>query len=980
MSASKIGPYEIKNTLRHDRQYALFAAYDPRVREDVVLKLWRKEQISKEFAARVQREAEIINSLNHPAILPLWGFGDLGGNPYIATLEMTGGTLAERLKKGPLPPEQAEQIFLRLAQAVESLHERDIVHGHIQPQHILFDAKGDVYLAWVASLSSQVDFASPEQNDGLAATKASDIFSLGALLLYVFTGKTLDTVRAEELPERYIPLLDKALYETPQDRFGSVRELIMAFKSPAKASGGSSGASSSDDGFDFAAWGLDDDSSQPAAPPLPLLNDDDPFAAWGEEFGETSASTTSPAGNDDPFAAFGAAAASPPPPSRPTPSRQPKTTADPDAEMMALFDFDEEEVTSTAQADPAVPQKRSRQFVYDPGPGDALDEPFPDWLEGEMAGESAEPLLPALDQFMASDQRKDGGYAAGETEKKVRPRSRSLDPRTRRLLLVGIAVFFILLCLIPLAITFLPSLLEPKVTVIATAPAIATETPTPDPNIPTPTATPTPSIRINSPLPDTRVDLGEPIFIDIIITDPVGLRTVTVLVNGQLIGNYTPNGEMVYPITQEWVPDQGGNKRLTVTATNRNGDTITSETILIRVVDETLRQLNAPIWAEIEANVSAIRGLDPLKPVEPELLTRIELIQRYQDNYFTHYTREDAERDVLVFYAFDFVAREYDLYRRYSQYLGENVAGYYDPATEEFVVVNREETMTPLGQLIYAHEFMHALQDQHFQLDILTETTLTTDTNLAVRGLAEGEADLVQSFYLEGSYFTDEELVDLFNESSIGSSQDTTGRDIPRILVDSFYFPYTVGREFVNYLYERGGWSALDQAWVNLPQSTEQIYHPERYVAGDAPQIVSVVPLTDTLGADWQLVRQETAGEFFIRQHLFLQLADGDAEIASTGWGGDQFAVYWNAPTDEVVVLFRATWDTVGDAAEFAAAYGSYNISAERTSLGAQDDGAVCWQGRDVLCLYIVGADTVVVRAPSLEITRAIAAAQLADL
>ncbi|MBK9049768.1 MAG: serine/threonine protein kinase [Chloroflexi bacterium] len=984
MSASKIGPYEIKNTLRHDRQYSLFAAYDPRVREDVVLKLWRKEQISGDFATRVQREAEIINGLNHPAIVPIWGFGDLGGNPYIATLEMAGGTLADRLKKGPLSTEQAEQNFLRLAQAVEALHERDIVHGHIQPQHILFDARGDIYLAWVASLSSQVDFASPEQNDGQAASKASDVFSLGALLLYLFTGKTLDTVKAEELPEPYIPLLDRALYETPQDRFGSVRELIAAFKSPAKPLAGSSlGAATADDEFDFANWGLDDGSSQSVTvPPLPLLTNDDPFAAWGEDFGGTSASATSSLGDDDdPFAAFGAAAT---PPSRPAPPTPPKPSTDPDAEMMSLFDFGEDEYLSEAESNlpaAATRQKPQQQFVYDPGPGESLDEPFPDWLEGEIGNQRGETLLPALDQFMADNQVQDKRAKAGKTGKKekTRPRSRSLDPQTRRLILVGGAVFLILLCLIPLAVAFLPGLLEPQVTIIATAPAIATATPTQNPNLPPPTATPTPSIQINSPLPDTQIDLGEVVTINITITDMVGLRAVSILVNEQLIGNYTVNGDMVYSLTQEWVPDQGGNKRLSIIATNRNGDTMTSETILIRVVDQTSMELNGPIWARIESNVSAIRELDALKPVVPDLLGRTELIQRYQTNYFTSYTREDANQDVLVFYAFDFVARDYDLYLRYSQYLGENVGGYYDPATEEFVVVNRGETMTPLGQLIYAHEFMHALQDQHFQLDILTETSLTTDANLALRGLAEGEAELVQNLYLEGAFFTPEEQVELFNESNIGSTQDTTGRDIPLILVAGFYFPYDSGGAFVNYLYERGGWAAINQAWANPPQSTEQIYHPERYVAGDVPQIVTVVPLTDTLGADWQLVRQETAGEFFIRQHLTLQLGAEDAEIASTGWGGDQFAVYWNASVQDIVVLFRATWDTAGDAAEFAAAYGGYNNSAERTFLGLQADGSACWQSTDVVCLYALDTETLVVRAPSLELAGVIAAAQLAD-
>lgn len=973
MSASKIGPYEIKNTLRHDRQYAIFAAYDPRVREDVVLKLWRKEFTTIEFATRVRREAEIINSLNHPAIVPIWGFGDLGGNTYIATLEMTGGTLADRLKRGRLAASEVEALFPRLAQAVEALHERNIIHGHIQPQHILFNRKGEAHLAWVASSTLDPDYASPEQLNGQPATAASDVFSLGVLLLNLFTGKTLDTVTLEEIPQRYVNLLDRALYETPKDRFGSAREMLTAFHSPSKP------LSTPDTGFDLAEWGATTTAAAGAGAAAAALagDDDDPFAAWGMEPSPVTPQSMSSAAppDDDPFADFDFGTSQPTPPPR-------TAEPDPDAELMALFTLDEEEEPVIPEAAPE-PHRRpepQRQFVYDPG--DVQDEPFPNWLEDEDGSPGAEPLLPTLDQFLHTESGVPSEEVIEpEPAPKVRVKRRGLDPQTRRILLIGAAAILVILCLIPIIIN-LPTWLGPKPTPLAIVPTALpapTDTPTPDPNAPTITPTPSPLIRIDEPINDSRIDMGTVVRLNITITDPIGLRNANVLANGQVIGSYTMNGELSYTIAQDWIPDQAGTKEIAVVATNRNGDLIESDPIRIRVIDQVMIELNQPIWDRVEANVIAIRDLEPLKPVEPNLVSRTELIQRYRSETFSQYTREDALRDVLVFYAFDFIERDYDLYRRYTQYLGENVAGYYDPATEEFVVVNRGEVLTPLGQLIYAHEFMHALQDQHFSLDLLTETTLTTDQNLALRGLAEGEATLVQDLYVAADLFTEEEAIEFFNESQIGATQDTSGRNIPRLLSDSFFFPYRVGRVFATYLYERGGWSAIDAAWANPPQSTEQIYHPERYVAGDVPQIVSVVPLTDTLGTEWQLIRQETAGEFFIRQHLFLQLNDSDAEIASTGWGGDQFAVYWNEATDGIVVLFRGVWDTVTDAGEFAAAYPAYLTGTGRTNLGQQGDGGVCWQGGDVVCLYMLGAETVIVRAPTLEMVAMIAAAQLVN-
>lgn len=991
MSVSKIGPYEIRNTLRHDRQYALFAAYDPRVREDVVLKLWRREHVSADFVARVKREAGIINGLNHPAIVPIWGFGDLGGNPYIATLEMAGGTLADRLKKGALPAEEVTRIFTRLMQAVEALHGRDIVHGHIQPQHIFFDANGEAYLAWGANQLKDVDYASPEQNEGKPATPASDLFSLGVILLSLLTGKTLDTVMADDLPEQYVPLLERALYEKPEGRYASAREMLAAFQVSRKtAPSAAAPTPPPTDDLNFEDWGLTGTvAATGAAATLTGFDDDDPFAAWGLDNPTPTTSPitpppATPTPDDDPFADFEVyqPPTPPSPPKSQTPPAKPKSV-DADAELMALFTHTEEdddevsaELEKKATGRQAQPPPQ-RQFVYDPG--DAAEEPFPNWLEDEMTSPGAETLLPTLDQFLTPTR----GAAASsgsstETKEESRPQKRPLDPRTRRILTLIVGVALLLACLIPL-IAFLPELLTPEETiaVLPTALPVATNTSTPDPNAPTITPTPTPSIRINNPQPDTRAELGSPILLDITITDPVGLRAISVLANGQVVGTRNLGGETEFTFQQEWFPVQAGTIRLSVVATNRNNTDFTSDTVVFRVVDQALIDLNAPIWAKIETNVTALRGLELLSPIEPNLVSRTELSQRYREDFFTYYSREEADRDVQVFYAFDFISLDYDLYRRYLQYLGDNIAGYYDPATEEFVVVNRGDQITPLGQYVYAHEFMHVLQDQHFQLDILTETTLTTDQNLALRGLAEGEAELVQTLYLDAGFFTTEEEVELFNESNIGSTQDTSGRNIPRVLVDAFYFPYTVGGEFVNYLYQQGGWGAINQAWSNLPTSSEQIYHPERYVAGDVPQIVSVVPLTDTLGADWQLVRQETAGEFFIREHLLLYLGEAEAEAASTGWGGDQFAVYWNEAGSQVALLFRIAWDTAGDAAEFAAAYQTFNTTARRASLGQQADGGTCWQASDVVCLYAQGSETVIVRGPTLEMVGRIAAAGL---
>jgi hypothetical protein len=195
----------------------------------------------------------------------------------------------------------------------------------------------------------------------------------------------------------------------------------------------------------------------------------------------------------------------------------------------------------------------------------------------------------------------------------------------------------------------------------------------------------------------------------------------------------------------------------------------------------------------------------------------------------------------------------------------------------------------------------------------------------------------------------------------------------PPVLSNAFVFAYTAGYEFAETLYNRNGWAGLNSAWQNLPQSTEQILHPDRYFAGDAPVVVTIPPLGDTLGAGWQQMEEAVFGEFFLRQYLGQQLNLDEIGVAATGWGGDLFTLYWHEESDDIVLVLRNVWDSVVDGNEFAAGYGNYADLRFGTQRQVQPDGGTCWHSVDYVCLYQFGAETLVVRAPSLEIVSAVA-------
>jgi hypothetical protein len=173
-------------------------------------------------------------------------------------------------------------------------------------------------------------------------------------------------------------------------------------------------------------------------------------------------------------------------------------------------------------------------------------------------------------------------------------------------------------------------------------------------------------------------------------------------------------------------------------------------------------------------------------------------------------------------------------------------------------------------------------------------------------------------------------------------------------------FPYEQGLLFVDYLYSEGGYPGVNAAFENLPQSTEQILHPERYLEGEAPQLVSLPPLTGTLEADWQFVDENVLGEFFLSVYLEQYVNSNDAASAADGWGGDRYAVYYRPDDDGLVLVYRIMWDSASDAKEFHNTYRTLG----QNRFGSTPDSDTCWEGEDAICIYLDNAETLIIRAP----------------
>lgn len=510
----------------------------------------------------------------------------------------------------------------------------------------------------------------------------------------------------------------------------------------------------------------------------------------------------------------------------------------------------------------------------------------------------------------------------------------------------------------------------------ATQAGLATEQAAPTAT-PVPTRAPTPippRAQFFAPRPETLALPGVPLTIVATVLDPAGVVSVTLSADDTVIGVYAGDGSDLYAVHAVWEapadpPDQITLKVQSYQAAGQPGAQATL------VLDtRTPEEQNAAVRAEIEERVSAIRDLPAREAVEPTLLSREALAERLEAEFAEELDPDEMADSVLVFYALNLMDRDYDLYQAYLDLYSASVSGFYDAETNEFVVISDDDNLSLGEQLTHAHEFVHALQDQHFVLDQLNDESLDSEASAALRALAEGEATLVEIAYIQ-EFLSPAEQAQLQREAAANSPD--LPADLPSFLIDNLIFPYTAGFDFALALYATGGFEALDQAWDNPPQSTEHILHPEQYLAGDAPQLITLAPLTDTLGSGWREVENEIMGEFFLSIYLQQELDVTTAAEAAAGWGGDRFQLYTQDASGALVLALLLAWDTPADSNAFVEAYSQYASQVYNTPGQAlADDSGICWQRDDITCLYQneEGA-TLVVRAPDMETVGAVASA-----
>ena len=263
MATQKIGRYEVLNELGQGGMAIVFLARDPFMNRQVAIKvLPRQFTFDPQFRARFKREAEAIASLEHPAIVPVYDYGEADEQPFIVMRYMPGGTLSDKIGK-PEARTGLVHILQRVGQALDEAHSRGIIHRDLKPSNVLFDAWGEAYLSdfGIAKLAESTGtysgsmmlgtpaYMSPEQARGERTIDGrSDIYALGVMLFELLTGRKpyeADTpmgmavkhvtepvpsilAAKPDLPEVYETIINKALAKDRDARYQKAVDLAAA--------------------------------------------------------------------------------------------------------------------------------------------------------------------------------------------------------------------------------------------------------------------------------------------------------------------------------------------------------------------------------------------------------------------------------------------------------------------------------------------------------------------------------------------------------------------------------------------------------------------------------------------------------------------------------------------------------------------------------------------------------------------------------
>jgi hypothetical protein len=280
-----------------------------------------------------------------------------------------------------------------------------------------------------------------------------------------------------------------------------------------------------------------------------------------------------------------------------------------------------------------------------------------------------------------------------------------------------------------------------------------------------------------------------------------------------------------------------------------------------------------------------------------------------------------------------------DLATLAASFAASSAGATYSPLHKRVLLLSGQGADAPArDESLITHEYVHALQDQHFDLmQLLAARPYNFDRAEAAFAVVEGDAMNVQRRREQTEAVWSRrtlEEIGSHEDARFGDYRKEIGAFFPPLLTETFIFRYRDGTRFVETVRRKSGTRGIDELFRRPPASSEQVLHPEKYFARELPREV-MLDEGKFVANDWKVAAATPLGELGVRGLLLKALPAKDATRAAAGWGGDRAYLFERARSTPLFV-WKTYWDKPEEAAEFFRAYNTLRGKAG----DARDDGA----------------------------------------
>lgn len=353
--------------------------------------------------------------------------------------------------------------------------------------------------------------------------------------------------------------------------------------------------------------------------------------------------------------------------------------------------------------------------------------------------------------------------------------------------------------------------------------------------------------------------------------------------------------------------------------------------------------------------VSEMTGIDSTEPVPVVMFTRSEVRNYLVETVEREYPEDELAKRGECLSALGLLPRGYDLEEGLIGLIADEAGAFYDPYTDDLkgIADLPAALKSPTMQkMIVSHELTHALQDRVIDISAIAKTLLDDIAyDFCVRAVIEGMASNVMLAYMHGVPLESAPDVEVtmrtwFDARVSGSGPLST---CPLYLRENLLSPYAEGGGFVERWRKANPDKKMIELLRNIPVSSEQTMHFDKFEEGDEPTPIDLSYLTPHLPSDWEFYYANSLGEFemlmLFRSH---ESTKPRADELAAGWDGFRFQTYRDR-RGRLVLIGYSVWDTEEDAADFSGGF-----SAVMEEIYKPDEYRLVQRGEDVG--FILGA------------------------